>query len=511
MFNIIFVFLALFPILLIGRPSTEDLIILNESTFAKTIETNPYVVVMFYADWCYWSKQALPEISRVARSLKIHNPPVVVAKVNGPENPLLMDRYSVKNFPVISIFADGKSHIYTGPRTTNEIVNYVNDFLDRDHILLSLNDITDHLIHHEEIVVLGIYSENEKNKSQSLERVSRRFDENILFSETHHPEALQHIRGLMRAANITLPTAPPAIVMSFPHEPKFAVFSGNLNNVDELESFINANRMPDIVHFTPMTALLIFTDGRPITFLVTDSEVQNNNLQDVYRKVAITNKEHMIFVSSGNKEAWEKRLLDIVGVDDETVLPTIRAVTANAASDGFWHPAHKYAYETDLEDETKMNEWINGFLDDELTPFLKSEPVPESQPGPVHVVVGTTFLKTVNDKTKDVLVEFYAPWCGHCRKLAPAYNEVGRKFKHDKRVIIAKMDASRNEIEGITIRGYPTIYFYPANRKKDPIEFTGPRDAASISKFVKENSNFGLMESSDSESSTLFDPADEDL
>ena len=45
----------------------------------------------------------------------------------------------------------------------------------------------------------------------------------------------------------------------------------------------------------------------------------------------------------------------------------------------------------------------------------------------LQVVVGETFKEIVNDPTKDVLIEFYAPWCGHCKSLEPKYNELGEK------------------------------------------------------------------------------------
>ena len=48
----------------------------------------------------------------------------------------------------------------------------------------------------------------------------------------------------------------------------------------------------------------------------------------------------------------------------------------------------------------------------------------------VKVVVASTFDEIVNDPTKDVLIEFYAPWCGHCKSLAPKYEELASKASH---------------------------------------------------------------------------------
>jgi len=60
------------------------------------------------------------------------------------------------------------------------------------------------------------------------------------------------------------------------------------------------------------------------------------------------------------------------------------------------------------------NDWHDG----NLSPILKSEPIPENNDELVKVIVGNTFDELVKYNPKDVLVEYYAPWCGFCKKVS---------------------------------------------------------------------------------------------
>lgn len=75
-------------------------------------------------------------------------------------------------------------------------------------------------------------------------------------------------------------------------------------------------------------------------------------------------------------------------------------------------------------------ESFEAFLGDlqsgSLEPYQKSEEVPENNSGPVKVAVAKNFDEVVTNSDKDTLIEFYAPWCGHCKKLAPIFDELGR-------------------------------------------------------------------------------------
>jgi protein disulfide-isomerase-like protein len=94
----------------------------------------------------------------------------------------------------------------------------------------------------------------------------------------------------------------------------------------------------------------------------------------------------------------------------------------------------------------------------------------------------------VLDKTKDVLVKYYAPWCGHCKSLAPVWEELGAFYADNDDVVIAKFDATANEVAGLSIRGYPTLKFYSKDNKNG-IDYEGDRDLESFKSFLKEHSS----------------------
>ena len=136
-----------------------------------------------------------------------------------------------------------------------------------------------------------------------------------------------------------------------------------------------------------------------------------------------------------------------------------------------------------------IDKFVQDFVDGKVEPSIKSEPIPEKQEGPVQIIVAKNYDAIVLDDAKDVLVEFYAPWCGHCKALAPKYDILAGLYaeqKFDDKVTIAKVDATANDVPD-EVQGFPTIKLYKAGDKTNPITYSGSRSIEDLIKFVEEN------------------------
>lgn len=75
----------------------------------------------------------------------------------------------------------------------------------------------------------------------------------------------------------------------------------------------------------------------------------------------------------------------------------------------------KFPYTGKSVDAAGIEAFVSDYVNGKLEPSIKSEPIPEKQEGAVTVIVAKNYQEIVMDDKKDVLVEFYAPWCGHCK------------------------------------------------------------------------------------------------
>ncbi|VDN15087.1 unnamed protein product [Dibothriocephalus latus] len=132
-----------------------------------------------------------------------------------------------------------------------------------------------------------------------------------------------------------------------------------------------------------------------------------------------------------------------------------------------------------------VKQFVKKFSTGSLEPYLKSEPIPTEKDGHVTKVVAKNFDEVVLDPNVDVLVEFYAPWCGHCKQLKPNYDKLAEKLSSEKKIVIAAMDATANTVSPLfPVTGFPTIYWVPRTSKGKPVQYQGDRTTEAMLEYV---------------------------
>jgi protein disulfide-isomerase-like protein len=92
---------------------------------------------------------------------------------------------------------------------------------------------------------------------------------------------------------------------------------------------------------------------------------------------------------------------------------------------------------------------------------------------PPHLTV-ETFDELVIDRETNTLkgdkpwmIKFYAPWCGHCKRMAPVWTELFQKNKEEFNV--AKVDCTQDEAKGLCsqfkVKGYPSVKLFNKDNK----------------------------------------------
>uniref|UniRef100_A0A669AX96 protein disulfide-isomerase n=1 Tax=Oreochromis niloticus TaxID=8128 RepID=A0A669AX96_ORENI len=407
----------------------EDVLVLKKSNFNEALQAHPNILVEFYAPWCGHCKALAPEYAKAAGMLKAEGSDIRLGKVDATEETELTQEYGVRGYPTIKFFKGGDKE---SPKEYSESAG-----------------------------------------AQAYEKAAQAIDD-IPFAKTSNDAVYSKFE-----------VSKDSIVLFKKFDEGRNTFDGDLTK-EALLSFVKANQLPLVIEFTEQTAPKIFGGEikSHILMFLPKAASDFQDKMDQFKKAAEGFKGQILFIFIDSDVDDNQRILEFFGLRKEEC-PAIRLITLE-------DEMTKYKPESDAITAESITEFCKLFTEGKLKPHLMSQDIPKDwDKNPVKVLVGKNFEEVAFNPSKNVFVEFYAPWCGHCKQLAPIWEKLGEKYKDSADTIVAKMDSTANEIDAVKVHSFPTLKFFPAGEERKVIDYNGERTLEGFTKFLESGGKEG--------------------
>lgn len=456
----------------------EGVLVLTEKNFQEALDANEFILVEFYAPWCGHCKALAPEYAKAAGILAEKGSSTALAKLDATEEPKIAEQFEVRGYPTLKFFRNGKDTEYNGGRTADTIVTWLEKKTGPPAKTLATVDEAKAFVAENDIAVIGFFESADSDGAKAFLAAAGNMDD-FPFGITTEAAVLAEYK----AAGVVI----------------FKNFDEGRNDLEgevteeSVAAFVAGNSLPLVVDFSQDTAQKIFSGEIKSHLLLFMSAAAEDHAAKVEmaRGIAKDYKGQMLFVTINTDEEDHKRIMEFFGME-ESELPSMRIIKLEEDMSKFKPTS------TELSD-SNIRAFVKSYLAGELKPHLMSEEIPEDwDKEPVKVLVAKNFEEVAKDTSKDVLVEFYAPWCGHCKQLTPIWDKLGEKYKDHESIIIGKMDATANELEDIKVQGFPTIKLIQKETNKI-IDYNGERTLDGFVKFLESGGVHGAAAEGDDE------------
>ncbi|KAM9313047.1 protein disulfide-isomerase A3 [Gastrophryne carolinensis] len=455
----------------------SDVLDLTDDDFEDKVHDHQMMLVEFFAPWCGHCKRLAPEYETAATKLKGTVP---LAKVDCTANSNTCNKYGVSGYPTLKIFRDGEeSGSYDGPRNADGIVATMKKQAGPASVTIRSLEEFEKLTSGPDAVVIGFFRDLYSDPHNEFLKAANTLREKYPFAHTDLNELVDKYdnngEGIVLFRPARLANKFEESTVAFPADEKISTH--------KIKKFIQDNIFGICPHLTEDNKELI--QGKDLLVAYFDVDYDKNPKGSNYWRNRVM-KVAKQFLDAGknlnfaiaNRKSFGHEVAEF-GLDASAGdVPVVGIRTAKG---------EKYVMQEEFSRDGKaLERFLQDYFAGNLKRYMKSEPVPENNDGPVKVLVAENFDEIVNDESKDVLIEFYAPWCGHCKNLEPKYKELGEKLSGDPNIVIAKMDATANDVPpNYEVRGFPTIYFSPAGNKQSPKRYEGGREVSDFLSYLK--------------------------
>lgn len=460
-------------------PEDSAVVKLTTETFEEFVKEHPLVLAEFFAPWCGHCKNLAPEYVEAASVLEAKNIPV--AQVDCTEEQDLCMKHGIKGYPTLKVFKNHQLDApsdYQGARSASAIVSYmIKQSLPPVQVIEgddAAEDFSDLLAEASGAVVVDT---GVKGLNESFYELAELYRDDFVFVQ--YPAEKE-----------------PALSIYLPEVAEPVVYNEKNTTLDHLIEWVQVESKPYFGEVNGESFQSYMESGLPLAYFFYTSEEERTKYSDLFTALG---KEYRGKINFAGLDASKfGRHAENLNMKEQFPLFTIHNVSDNLkyglpqlSEEEF--SALTAPYELDTKE---ISEFVKQFVAGELEPIIKSEEIPEVQESAVYKLVGKSHDEIVRDETKDVLVKYYAPWCGHCKRLAPTYEELAEIYASDDdakdKVVIADIDATLNDVSGVEIEGFPTIILYPAGADSKPVLYESQRSLESFLEFIKKNGAHGI-------------------
>jgi protein disulfide-isomerase A1 len=447
-----------------GAPEEDEVAVLGKDNFDTFLAANPLVFVKFYAPWCGHCKSMIPAYTKLSQRMKAQENGVAIAKVDATVESEIGSKYGVQGFPTLKLFMNGEPVDYSGAREEDPMFNWL---MKKTGPASSLMSTDDEANTHAglNLSVLLLTQEGDETTLKAFMALAANYDD-VPFAHATNADLFTKFEVTTKHAIV--------VFRNFDDGKKMMVSDEGLET-GNMKKFFEGIRFPTVMDFDQKAAERIFGSQSPAMIYFTDDN-DDTNLA-TFKELAKARQTDIFFARSTVTGGLGARLSEFLGVD-KTNSPCVRLIKFEAGN------LEKFVV-TDLTTEG-MDQALTDFLAGKLQSYYKSEPIPETNDEPVKVVVGNNFQEIVLDSDNYVMLEAYAPWCGHCKTLEPIYKELAEKVAGIKNLVIAKMEATSNEHPSLNIKGFPTINFYKPGSKTTPETYNGERTLDGMVEYLEQ-------------------------
>jgi len=454
-----------------------DVLALTDANFVEEMANIELTIVKFYAPWCGHCKRMVPEMDKAAKILAENDPPLQLVKVDCTIHTKICGEYEVSGYPSLKLFRNGvKVSDYSGGRTSDDFVKTLTGMAGPASGETASIEKFDKKLDSSSPIVIGFFESAEAPGFMAFSKAADELRENTKFSHVFSSEITAHAG--MKNGNIVLYRPK---IMKSKFEDQVVTYDKSKYTVGLVRNWVKLNA-PGLV---PVVKLADQEErGFPqincyynVNYDKDPKGTQywRNRVMKVAQKFAETKKEYKFGVA--NNVEW-------AGVLNEAGLSKFDGKAP--ACIAFDDKNSKYVMDrAEAWSMDKLEAFVNSYDAGELSIHIKSQDDFDNEGKGNKDLTAKTF-KSYVDGTKDTFIKFYAPWCGHCKTIAPKWDELGEAFLEDDDIVISSFDADSNDVpEGFEVKGFPTLFFMKAGGK--PEKYTGAREVEDFVKFVNEN------------------------